>query len=44
MSSYYSKENFSGFFIISSPMGFVTSNDCMLGRYIGGEVLVKVYV
>lgn len=40
----YNKENFSGFFIISTPNGLFTSNECLLYRYISGEILFKIYI
>jgi len=40
----YNKENFSGFFIISTPLGLLTSNECLLYRYISGEILFKIYI
>ena len=40
----YSKDNFSGFFIISTPIGLLTSNDCLLYKHISGEVLFKIYI
>jgi ribosomal protein S8 len=44
MSNFFSKDCFSGFYIISTNFGLVTSNDCILGSCIGGEVLLKVFV
>lgn len=40
----YSKENFSGFYIISTPYGLITSNETLLYRYITGEILFKIYI
>ena len=40
----YNKENFSGFFIISTPLGLLTSNECCLYRNLSGEILFKVYL
>lgn len=40
----YSKENFSGIFIVSTPLGLLSSNDCLLYKYISGEVLFKIYI
>lgn len=42
MALVYNYNNFSGFFIISSPCGLVTSADCLLGLRISGEVLLQV--
>lgn len=33
---------FYGFFIISSPKGFITSNDCLLSLRTSGEVILQV--
>ena len=44
LSNRYNNNSFSGFYIISTSFGLVTSNDCLLGRHIGGEVLLKVSV
>jgi len=35
---------FSGFFIISSSKGFITSNDSLLSLGISGEVLLQIFV
>lgn len=40
----YSYNNFSGFFVISSPKGLITSNDSLLGFRLTGEVLLRVSV
>lgn len=40
----YSKENFSGFLVISTPNSIITSNDCLLYKHTSGEVLFKVYI
>jgi ribosomal protein S8 len=40
----YNKNNFSGIFIISTPNGLLTSNDCLLYKHISGEVLLKIYL
>lgn len=42
MALVYNYNNFSGFFIISSPYGLVTSSDALLGLRISGEVLLQV--
>ena len=39
----YSKSNFCGFYIISTPKGLLTSHDCLLFEHISGEVLLKVF-
>jgi small subunit ribosomal protein S8 len=44
LSLVYNYNNFSGFFIISSPRGLVTSNDCLLGMRTSGEVLLQVSI
>jgi ribosomal protein S8 len=40
----YSKESFSGFYIISTPIGLITSYDCLLYRHLSGEILFKIYI
>jgi ribosomal protein S8 len=40
----FSKNNFSGFFVISTPNGLMTSNTCLLYKYLSGEVLFKVFI
>jgi len=42
LSLIYSFRSFSGFYIISSPKGLITSNDSLLGLRLSGEVLLKV--
>lgn len=44
LSLVYSKNNFSGFYILSTSKGILTSNDCLLGQRIGGEVLLKICI
>jgi ribosomal protein S8 len=38
---YYS---FCGFFVISTSKGLFTSNDCLLGLNVSGEVILKVVI
>lgn len=40
----YNKENFSGFFILSTPLGLLTSNECLLHKHVSGEVLFRIYI
>ena|ERR1700744_1403002 len=40
----FSKNNFSGFFVISTSNGLMTSNTCLLYKYLSGEVLFKVFI
>jgi ribosomal protein S8 len=40
----YNKNNLSGIYIISTPHGLLTSNDCLLYKHISGEILFKVYI
>lgn len=40
----YSKENFSGFYMISTSLGLFTSNECLLYRHLSGEILFKIYI
>lgn len=41
---FYNHRNFSGFFILSSSRGLLTSNDSLLGFRLTGEVLLKVSI
>ena len=43
LSSYYNKNNFSGFLILSTSKGIFTSN-CLLLNHISGEILLKVEI
>jgi len=38
----YSNDSFSGFYVISTPRGLVTTDYCLLHGRSGGEILVKV--
>lgn len=38
----YNKNNFTGFYIISTSEGLLTSNSILLNKHISGEVLIKV--
>ena len=40
----YNRNNFSGFYILSTSKGLITSNDCLLGQCISGEVLLKICI
>jgi len=40
----YNKNNFSGFYIISTQKGLYTSNKCILEDHISGEILLKIEV
>jgi len=40
----YNKNNFSGFYIISTQRGLYTSNNCILEEHISGEILLKIEV
>lgn len=42
LSLVYNFSNFTGFYIISSPRGFITSTEALLGVHSSGEVLLKV--
>jgi len=44
LSLFYNYRNFSGFFIISSSKGLLTSNDSLLGLRLTGEVLLQVSI
>jgi small subunit ribosomal protein S8 len=38
----YNLRNFSGFYILSTSRGLLTSHQCLLSYRIGGEVLLKI--
>jgi len=38
----YNKNNFSGFYIISTQRGLFTSNHCILDEHISGEILLRL--
>lgn len=40
----YNKNNFSGFYIISTQKGLLTSNNCILENHISGEILLKISI
>lgn len=40
----YNNTNFSGFMVVSSQHGLVTTEYCLLFGHVGGEVLIKVEV
>lgn len=44
LSKKYNNNNFSGFYIISTSQGFVTSDYCLLSGHEGGEVLIKIEI
>lgn len=44
LSLLYYFDNFSGFFVISSPKGLITSNDSLTGLHLSGEILLKVSI
>lgn len=39
---YYNNNNFSGFLIISTQKGLLTSTSCLLKEHLSGEILIKV--
>lgn len=44
LSLIYNFNSFSGFYIISSPKGLITSSDSLIGLHLSGEVLLKVSI
>jgi ribosomal protein S8 len=42
LSYYYNNNNFSGFLIIATQKGLITSTTCLLKEHIAGEVLLKI--
>lgn len=44
LSKKYRRDNFSMFYIISTPKGLITQNDILLTRNFSGEVLCKIKI
>lgn len=44
LSNLYNKNNFSGFYIISTQKGLITSTSCLLKNHIGGEIILKINI
>ena len=44
LSEYYNRNNFAGFYIISTIQGLRTSDYCLINKMIGGEILIKVEI
>lgn len=44
LSQFYNRNNFSGFYIISTIKGLRTSDYCLINKMIGGEILIKVEI
>jgi|EBPBio282013_DNA_FD.fasta_scaffold05612_7 ribosomal protein S8 len=44
LANLYNKNNFSGFYIISTHKGLITSNSSLLKEHLGGELLIKVEI
>lgn len=44
LNTFYNNNNFSGFLIVSSQKGLVTTDYCLLDGHVGGELLIKVEV
>jgi ribosomal protein S8 len=44
LSKNYNIKNFSGFYIISTQKGLLTSDYCLTNRLTGGEILIKVEI
>jgi len=42
LSKKYNNNNFSGFYIVSSQKGLVTTDYCLLQGHVSGEILIKV--
>lgn len=40
----YNKNNFSGFYVLSTSFGLMTSNNSLLSSHVSGEILFKVYI
>lgn len=44
LSNKFNKNSFNGFFIISTPLGILTSVDCLFFKIRSGEVLLQVII
>lgn len=44
LSQYYSRNNFAGFYIVSTIKGLRSSDYCLINKIIGGEILIKVEI
>lgn len=44
LSQFYNRNNFSGFYIISTIKGLRTSDYCLINKMMGGEILIKVEI
>ena len=44
LSLYHNNHSFIGFYIVSTPGGLLTSDECLLGGTQGGEILLKVEI
>lgn len=44
LSQYYNKNNFSGFYIISTIKGLRTSDYCLINKMMGGEIILKIEI
>ena len=44
LSQYNNNHSFVGFYIVSTPAGLLTSDECLLGGTQGGEILLKVEI
>jgi ribosomal protein S8 len=44
LSQFFNKNNFAGFYIISTIKGLRTSDYCLINKMIGGEILIKVEI
>lgn len=44
LSKHYNYRNFSGFYVLTTPMGLVTSDYCLLTGKVSGEVLLKIEI
>jgi ribosomal protein S8 len=40
----YNKNNFSGYYIISTTKGIYTSDYCILEKHLSGEILIKINI
>lgn len=44
LSNIFNKNNFSGFYIISSSKGLISSTSCLIKEHIAGEIILKINI
>ena len=44
LSNKYAREGLGGYYIVSTPQGLKTCSECLLNKYVSGEVILKLKV